>query len=92
MFTVPFTATWPNARPFRIVLTEGTGAPVLTETAQERFLTVQIAKADEITVPLSCYPTADALAKLAIWGWILEATRPISQPCSNWPTMAGTGC
>ncbi|WMT73650.1 hypothetical protein [Bradyrhizobium sp. Ash2021] len=76
VFTVPFTGTWPNERPFRIVLAEGAGAPVLTETAQERFLTVRIAKADEIAVVLSCYPTADALAKLAIWGWILEAGPP----------------
>jgi hypothetical protein len=76
VFTVPFTGTWPNERPFRIVLAEGAGAPVLTETAQDRFLTVRIAKADEIAVVLSCYPTADALAKLAIWGWILEAGPP----------------
>jgi hypothetical protein len=61
VFTVPFTVTWPNERPFRIVLAEGAGAPVLTETAQERFLTVRIEKAEEVTVQLSCYPTRRAV-------------------------------
>jgi hypothetical protein len=76
LFSVPFTGPWPNERPFRFTLVEGVGAPVLTEAVHERFLTVQLAKAEEVQVSLSCYPTAEELLKMAIWGWILEANPP----------------
>jgi hypothetical protein len=72
VYPKPFTGTWPETRPFRIVLTEGAGAPVFTENEHERVLTVQLAKAEELEVPLSCYLAEDGLAKMAIWDWILE--------------------
>ena len=64
--------TWPNVRPFRISLVEGSAAPVLAENATERVLTVSLAKAERVNVLLSCYVSSDGLAKLALWEWFLE--------------------
>jgi hypothetical protein len=72
VFQVPFTGTWPNERPFRISLVEGSAAPSLAENATERVLTVQLAKADQAEVDMSCFLAQDGLNKMAIWNWILE--------------------
>src|SRR5260370_20695334 len=42
---VPFTGTWPDTKPFRLVLDEGSGAPQFSENAMERVLRVQLPKA-----------------------------------------------
>jgi len=76
VFEVPFTGTWPDERPFRIALVEGSGAPGLAESATERVLTVQLAKADQVEVPMSCYLTSDGRDKMAIWELIQQANPP----------------
>jgi hypothetical protein len=73
---VPFTGKWPDERPFRIALREGTDAPVFTETPAERVLTVSLAKAEEVQVRLSSYLDAAGLAKMAIWEWIVQTNPP----------------
>ncbi len=82
-----FTGTWPDKTPFRLVLTEGSGAPVLTETpAEGRVLTVQLPKAEVVRIALSCHingndpsdvpPNTPILLKMGLWSWIVEANPP----------------
>ena len=47
-FEVPFSGTWPDTRPFRLVLDEGSGQPAFTGTATERVLRVQLPKAEKL--------------------------------------------
>ena len=75
---VAFGGTWPDTQPFRLVLDEGTGAPVFSES--DRVLRVHLDKAEIVQVPLSCYLTADPasnpaniLSLMKIWSWIVEA-------------------
>jgi hypothetical protein len=79
----PFSGAWPDPRPFRFVLDEGSGPPTFVENATERILTVHLPKAETVTVAMSCYLTNDAtsrppniLSTLKIWAWIVEANPP----------------
>ena len=80
VWKTPFAGDWPDPRPFRLKLDEGSGAPTFTEDATERVLTVQLPKAEVVTVELSCFLTDDEttrppkmLSTMQIWAWILEA-------------------
>ena len=82
VFEVPFSGTWPNTKPFRLVLDEGSGQPVFTETATERVLRVHLPKAEMVTVPMSCFLTDDPTTKppnmlstMKIWQ-LIEAANP----------------
>ena len=82
VFQVPFTGTWPNTVPFRLVLDEGDGPPEFTENSIERVLRVHLGKAEIVTVAMSCYLTDDPTSKppsmlstMKIWS-LIEATNP----------------
>ena len=82
VFEVPFSGTWPDTKPFRLVLDEGSGQPVFTETATERVLRVHLPKAEMVTVPMSCFLTDDPTTKppnmlstMKIWQ-LIEAANP----------------
>jgi hypothetical protein len=82
VWLVPFTGSWPETRPFRLVLDEGSGAPQFTENATERVLRVQLPKAEVVTVAMSCYLTDDPASKppsmlstMKIWS-LIEAANP----------------
>jgi len=78
-----FTGTWPEILPFRLVLDEGAGPPVFTESATERVLRVRLPKAEIAVVELSGYLTDDdttkpprMLSQMQIWQWIVEEDPP----------------
>jgi hypothetical protein len=80
VWQTPFIGTWPDNRPFRFVLDEGTGPPSFAESDTERVLTVHLAKAEIATVALSSYLTDDfasrparMLETMAIWDLISSA-------------------
>lgn len=64
---VAFTGTWPDVRPFRLILDEGTGAPTATDAPGDRSLRVHLAKGERVEVPLSCYLTASMRDTMWIW-------------------------
>jgi hypothetical protein len=68
---------WPAYVPFRFILQEGSGAPV-TDVVN-RTLTVQIPKAQVVTVRYSSYIDASDLALLGIWNWLPAATQATLQ-------------
>ena len=80
---IAFDGAWPDTRPFRIALDEGSGPPAFVENATERVLTVHLPKADVATVALSSYVTdrdtsqpPRILSTMAIWSWIVDANPP----------------
>jgi hypothetical protein len=80
VWTTPFTGTWPDMRPFRLVLDEGSGVPEFSENETERVLRVHLPKAEVVKVALSCFLTDDdttqpprMLSTMKIWSWIVEA-------------------
>ena len=80
VFEVPFTGTWPDITPFRLVLDEGSGAPQFHENPNERVLRVKLPKAEQVTVAMSCFLTDDPttrpsnmLSTMMIWSLIEEA-------------------
>ncbi len=82
VFPVPFTGAWPNTTPFRLVLDEGSGAPEFSDNAGERVLRVQLPKAEQVTVAMSCFLTDDPTTKppnmlstMEIWS-LIEAANP----------------
>jgi hypothetical protein len=82
VFPVPFTGAWPNTTPFRFVLDEGSGAPEFSENPSERVLRVQLPKAEQVTVAMSCFLTDDPtttppnmLSTMRIWS-LIEAENP----------------
>jgi hypothetical protein len=80
VWTTLFTGKWPDTRPFRLVLDEGSGAPEFSENKTERVLRVHLPKAEVVKVLLSCFLTDDdttqpprMLSTMKIWSWIVEA-------------------
>jgi hypothetical protein len=67
---ISFQAGWPDSRAFRIRIAEGQSEPRWQDAT--RVLTVSLAKADSVTVPLSCYVDPQDLELLGVWRWILE--------------------
>jgi hypothetical protein len=83
VFQAPFTGIWPDTRPFRFVLDEGSGAPQFTENATERVLHVRLSKAEMVTVAMTCFVTDDPASKppnmlstLKLWSLIVAANPP----------------
>jgi hypothetical protein len=83
VWKTPFPGAWPEPRPFRLALDEGSAAPTLVENATERVLTVHLPKAEVVTVAMSCFLTDDdttvpprMLSSMKIWAWITEVNPP----------------
>ncbi len=79
----PFTGVWPDTKPFRFAVDEGSAPPSFVETVAERVLTVHLPKAEIATVALSCNLSdspstspASMLSTMKIWSWITEASPP----------------
>lgn len=69
---VAFDGTWPNNRPFRISLVEGSGPPSFD--AAQRVLTVELRKANQATLRLSSYLDKADLDLVGAWqGGLLDA-------------------
>lgn len=70
-------SVWPNMLPFRLVMVEGKGEPLWDATAHT--LTVNIPKAESITVSLSSYINKDDLHLMGVWQWIRESIEQFVQ-------------
>lgn len=95
VWKTPFTGPWPNTTPFRLVLDEGSGAPEFSESATERVLRIHLAKADVVTVAMTCFLTDDpttkppnVLSTMKIWALIEAASPP---DLANLRTLAVNG-
>ncbi len=82
VFQVPFSGDWPDTTPFRLVLDEGSGAPEFIDNPSERVLRVQLPKANQVIVAMSCFLTDDPttappsmLSTMQIWS-LIEAANP----------------
>jgi hypothetical protein len=62
---VPFDGAWPQYRPLRLSLVEGSGPPSF-DSAQ-RVLTVELRKAEQATLQLSCYLDKPDLELMGAW-------------------------
>jgi hypothetical protein len=86
VWKTPFTGVWPDPRPFRLALDEGSAPPTFVENDAERVLTVHLPKAEVVNVQLSCYLTDEdsshpprMLSTMKIWSWIEESAPELRQ-------------
>jgi hypothetical protein len=70
------TDAWPDFKPFRLRLVEGSGEPAWNNAARE--LTVEVPKAELVKARLSSYVDAEGLDLLGILAWIDERKPPVS--------------
>jgi peptidoglycan hydrolase-like protein with peptidoglycan-binding domain len=68
---VPFTGSWPNQKPFRLVLAEGTEPPGWDPSSRE--LSLGLPKGAVVTVDLAGGFDADELELLGLWSWVEQA-------------------
>lgn len=83
---------WPDARPFRIRLVEGTGAPQWS--AGSRVLTVQLPKGRVARVRYSCRVRTDDLDLLGMWAWLkefIDAEGPVGHTLDELTALAAKG-
>ncbi len=80
---------WPEAKPFRLKLMEGSGQPQWDEAA--RVLTVFLPKAEIVTFDLSSRVPQQQLARTAVWNWLEEAASggaaPVAIPSGAKPKV-----
>ena len=65
---VSFGSSWPDRRPFRLILAEGKAPPAWNGVA--RTLTVSIPKAEVVQVPVSCTLDPPDLILMGVWDWM----------------------
>jgi hypothetical protein len=83
---------WPDARPFRVRLIEGTGAPQWN--AGSRVLTVQLPRGRVAQVRYSCRVKADDLDLLGMWAWLkeyIESEGPVDHTLDELKVLATKG-
>jgi hypothetical protein len=68
---IDFGAGWPDRKPWRLVLAEGSIHPQWNSVT--RVLTVHLPKAQVTQVPLSCYMNEEDLRLMGIWDWLRQA-------------------
>jgi hypothetical protein len=76
---VSFNLNFPDAEPFRVIITEGDGAPQFHENDPQfgsRVLRVFLKKAEIITVKLSTSLREEDLPLMGIWNWLVEKGLP----------------
>ena len=74
---VPFSnnrSTWPQAKPFRLVVREGSGPP--DPNAIPGALVVQLPKGDKVTVRLSSAMRKDDIEEMGIFEWLRQSGKP----------------
>ena len=85
---VPFDGTWPQYRPFRLSLVEGSGPPSFDPA--QRVLTVELRKADQVTVQLSCYLDKPDLDLMGAWqDGLLDAPSDFDRAKATDQALAG---
>lgn len=82
---------WPGSRPLRLVVEQGNAAPNLTTSDDERVLTVQLPKAEIVTVRLSARVGADDLDLSAIWRWMTTKPGVTAAQIDQWRSQAVRG-
>ncbi|MDO8586002.1 MAG: hypothetical protein Q7T82_03085 [Armatimonadota bacterium] len=81
---------WPEARPFRLKVVEGAGAPEWDEN--DRVLTVFLPKAEVSRFNLSCYLKEEKLQPMGVWHWLEQAAgaanvAPLERPKVRLPKL-----
>lgn len=71
---IPFPGPWPQAKPFKLRIKEGTDEPRFRDGLIERVLEVFLPKGGIATVRLSCYLSPEKLPLLRQWG-VLTGSR-----------------
>ncbi|EPH45205.1 hypothetical protein ABT390_22420 [Streptomyces aurantiacus] len=71
---IPFPGPWPQAKPFKLRIREGTDEPRFRDGLIERVLEVFLPKGEIATVRLSCYLDPEKLPLLRQWG-VLTGSR-----------------
>ena len=82
LLKVQFDGSWPDARPFRIRIVEGTGAPQW----KNHVLTVFLPKAETAHVRYNSYLNKDDLAQMGVWGWFADQLKlePYATAGQHW--------
>ncbi|MFI1364965.1 hypothetical protein [Streptomyces griseochromogenes] len=70
---IPFPGPWPQAKPFKVRVKEGTGEPHWHDGLLERVLEVFLAKGEIATVRLSCYLDPKNLPLLRQWSLLTSS-------------------
>jgi hypothetical protein len=84
--TIPFDGTWPDGKPFRIVLVEPTDDSRLpTFDTTQRVLNVPLHKAEVAQIQLSCCMKPDDLPRMALWHWTVEGIAAPSVQAAKLP-------
>jgi hypothetical protein len=78
-------ADWTMAQPFRLVLSDGAGAPAWNN--EERTLSVKLPKATTSVVPLSSAIAADDLRLMGVWQWIREYFDALARTTPLWQDL-----
>ncbi|MFF4187652.1 hypothetical protein ACFYZ9_31115 [Streptomyces sp. NPDC001691] len=71
---IPFPGPWPQAKPFRLRVNEGTGEPEWRDGLLERVLDVFLTKGEVATVRLSCYLDPRKLPLLRQWNLLTASS------------------
>ena len=77
-----FDGAWPDAKPFRIRIVEGGGAPVW----KNHVLTVFLQKAEAARIRYSSYLNKDDLVQMGVWGWFTDQLKlePYATAGQHW--------
>ncbi|HEX7530661.1 MAG TPA: hypothetical protein VF333_05905, partial [Pyrinomonadaceae bacterium] len=77
-----FDGAWPDAKPFRISIVEGSGAPVW----KDHVLTVFLQKAETARVRYSSYLNKEDLVQMGVWSWFADQLKlePYASAGQHW--------
>lgn len=78
---------WPDAKPFRLQLAEGSGQPKWDSSA--RVLTVYLPKAEVVTFSISSTLGEQHIGRMAIWNWLEQAS--LDKSSRTAPVVAPSG-
>jgi hypothetical protein len=82
LLKVQFDGAWPDAKPFRISIVEGSGAPVWNK----HVLTVFLQKAETARIRYSSYLNKEDLAQMGVWSWFADQLKlePYASAGQHW--------
>ncbi|HSP62738.1 MAG TPA: hypothetical protein VLQ90_07145, partial [Pyrinomonadaceae bacterium] len=77
-----FDGAWPDAKPFRIRIVEGSGAPVW----KNHVLTVFLQKAETARIRYSSYLNKEDLVQMGVWNWFADQLKlePYATAGQHW--------
>lgn len=82
--------SWPDARPVRLIVREGNGAPVLQQGQDEAEVLYLLPKAETTQLRLSSFPAQNDLGLSAIWA-LLEQSGATAAQLESWKQLALRG-